>query len=283
MSLSESLSDEAQQVRSLVNGLQATDVSLHDRGFTYGDGVFRTIRINDGKLSFWDAHFIKLRDDAAALGLSCPDQAVLYQEAQQFLQVQSTGLLKIILTRGGGNRGYAIPLSAKPTRVLMCTALPQYPDHYLESGVDLALCRLRLGHQPRLAGIKHLNRLENVLARSEWQDQGFADGVLLDCDGWVIECTSSNIFCRFGNRLVTPDLSNCGVAGVTRGLILQKAPDIGLLTEIGHLALETLMSADEVLICNSAFGVWQVSNFNGKTWPTSDLAAQMRNLLSSHA
>lgn len=283
MSISEPLSDETQQVCSLVNGELAKDVSLHDRGFTYGDGVFRTIRIEDGKLCFWDAHFVKLHRDAASLGLSCPDQAVLYREAQQLLKVPSSGLLKIILTRGPGNRGYAIPPFVQPTRVMTRSALPQFPNHYAETGVDLALCRLRLGHQPLLAGIKHLNRLENILARSEWQGQDFADGVLLDSHGQVIECTSSNILCRFGNRLMTPDLSNCGVAGVTRDLILQNASDIGLVAEIGSMPLETLMQADDVMICNSAFGVWQVRNFNGKTWTRSGLAPQMRDLLSSLA
>jgi 4-amino-4-deoxychorismate lyase len=130
-----------------------------------------------------------------------------------------------------------------------------------------------------LAGIKHLNRLENVIARAEWQDNTIADGVLMDTTGHVIECTASNIFARFGNELHTPDLTACGVAGVTRQLILELSEKLSLQAKISHISLDRLKQADEVIICNSLFGAWQVRDLDQQHWPKLDLARQLRALL----
>jgi len=143
----------------------------------------------------------------------------------------------------------------------------------------LHLCELRLASQPKYAGIKHLNRLENVMARMEWSDASIADGLLLDARGNAIECTMSNLFARFGSSLCTPDLSLCGVAGITRQRILDMAPDFGLRPEVCEISLTKLMQADELLICNSLYGVWQVRTFNNRKWQKLDLADNIRKAL----
>ncbi len=220
-----------------------------------------------------------LSRDAHAIGLVCPPAQLLKDEIAQLGSGIHRAVVKIILTRGDSVRGYAIPSPSSLTRIVTLSAFPQYPADNYQDGVDLHLCELRLGVQPRLAGIKHLNRLENVLARMEWHDSRYADGLLLDMDGYVIECTASNIFIRNGNVLTTPDLSRCGVAGVTRQRILDQAPALGYETEVVRFDLTALMSADEVVICNSLFGVWQVRRLASQNWPEGHLARQLRLML----
>jgi len=128
-------------------------------------------------------------------------------------------------TGRGRERGYAVPVLAQPTRVVIKAPFPHYPEANFNEGVRLHLCNLRLSYQPQFAGIKHLNRLENVMARMEWTDNTITDGLLLDEKDRAIECTMSNVFARFGKSLVTPDLSLCGVAGITRGRILRSLGD----------------------------------------------------------
>ena len=156
---------------------------------------------------------------------------------------------------------------------------PQYPEANFNEGVRLHLCNLRLSYQPQFAGIKHLNRLENVMARMEWTDNTITDGLLLDEQGRAIECTMSNIFVRFGKDLVTPDLSLCGVAGITRGRILEAVPQLGLSVKVTDLPLDKLMQADEIVTCNSLYGAWQVIALNRQNWQPQSLAKQLRQIL----
>lgn len=263
----------------LINGESNCGLSPLDRGFTYGDGVFRTLKIRQGLPGSWTLHYEKLEHDCGILGISCPSPELLLADISRLFTPEEEASAKIIVTRGTGPRGYAMPAATKTTRIVIREAYPDYPRRNFDQGVNLHLCELRLSHQPRLAGIKHLNRLENVLARSEWSDTTLVDGVLLDQDDLVIECTMSNIFARIGNSLVTPLLDKCGVAGVTRQRILDNAKNLGYVPEVSALPLEQLMQADEVIICNSLFGAWQVRNFNKQEWPRQDLAARLQTML----
>lgn len=264
---------------ALVNGRPDALISPADRGLAYGDGVFRTLPVIDGKPQVWALHYHKLSEDCSRLKLSCPSASDLLQDIQHLYADYASGVAKIIISRGAGGRGYAMTPGMASTRIVMRNAMPDYPSHYAEAGVQLTLCHLRLAHQPALAGIKHLNRLENVLARMEWQDAEIFDGILLDQQGLVIEGTMSNILLRFGFRLLTPDLRRCGVAGVTRDRILQLAPSLGMQAGVADISLDQLMQADEIIICNSLFGAWQVTRFNGNNWQPQPLAEQLRYLL----
>lgn len=264
----------------LINGRFDASLTPLDRGFAYGDGVFRTFPILGGKPHCWSRHIRRLEADCNGLGIVCPSEETLHSDMDTLCSGQTTdSVIKIVVSRGESTRGYAVPALAQPTRVMINAPYPQYPETVFSKGVALHLCKTRLGRQPRLAGIKHLNRLENVLARMEWVDVNIMDGLLLDEGGDVIECTSSNVFARFGNVLVTPDLSHCGVAGVTRDRIMQIAPTLGYLTEIRHLRLSELMDADEVIICNSLFGAIQVKSLTSVTWSIGVLASHLRELL----
>ena len=221
----------------------------------------------------------KLVEDCAALRIVCPPAALLLSELRQLFNSDEVAIAKIIISRGEGARGYAFVPSMTPTRVILKSAFPVYAELNFNQGVKLHICKLRLSYQPLLAGIKHLNRLENVLARMEWNDETIAEGLLLDKKDQVIECTMSNIFARFGNTMITPKLDQCGVSGVTRGQILEFLPQLGLHAEVKRLPLKKLLMADEVIICNSLYGAWQVRSVCDTSWPVLNLAKQIRDLL----
>ena len=268
----------------LINGGFSHTISPLDRGFSYGDGVFRTMLMRGGLPLDWPLHYQKLVADCAAIGIVCPSAELLMSDFQQLFSAEDVeenrlGVAKIIITRGEGERGYKPPAVTSPTRVLIKSAMPQYPSTYSEQGVHLHVCETRLGAQPKLAGIKHLNRLENVLARMEWSNEAIFDGLMLDAQENVIECTMSNIFARYKNLLITPDLSQCGVAGVTRQRILGLVNVLNLQVEMKSLPFDELLKADEVLICNSLIGAFQVTAINNHTWQAQALANNLRSLL----
>ena len=155
----------------LINGTPGSTINAEDRGLSYGDGVFRTLRMQAGRPVCWERQYAKLQRDCSAIKISCPSAPVLSGELQQLGKTQADGVAKIIITRGVSSRGYAPSAQSEATRILSVTPAATYPSDYAKQGVRVHVCKLRLGHQFLLAGIKHLNRLENVLAASEWQDQ----------------------------------------------------------------------------------------------------------------
>ena len=191
---------------------------------------------------------------------------------------KQAAVAKIIITRGEGNRGYAPPAITAPMRVVLKSAMPIYPEERFEQGVTLTVCETRLAAQPKLAGIKHLNRLENVLARMEWAgidtSADIADGIMLDAQGNVIECTAANIFARFSNTLITPSLQQCGIAGITRQRIIDLATTLKLKIAVETFDLDKLLIADEVIICSSLYGSWQVRNIQEKSIKTAGLSQE---------
>ena len=263
---------------TLIDGITADVVSANDRGLLYGDGVFRTLRRAGGVSLCWARQYRKLAADCAALHLGCPAAAELEAELECLPQ---DCVAKIIVTRGRAERGYAVVPDALPTRIVTSSSLPVYPRSHYTTGVKVHLCSLRLASQPRLAGIKHLNRLENVLARMEWNDPAIAEGLLLDAAGDVIEGTMSNVFCYRAGVLHTPDLSICGVAGVQRERILEYAAQSGMAVQVGKLPLDVLMEADEIMLCNSVIGVWPVREFNGRVWDKGGVVVRLRRLMEA--
>ncbi|MFM9913513.1 MAG: aminodeoxychorismate lyase [Methylophilaceae bacterium] len=266
----------------LVNGRFEGVLTPFDRGFAYGDGVFRTLVLQHGVPHCWPHHYRKLEEDCNALRIVCPSQETLRGDIVNLVNEadeHGQATIKIIITRGESARGFAVPPLAQPTRIVIKMPLPQYPETNFDVGITLHLCQTRLARQPRLAGVKHLNRLENVLARMEWLDSHITDGLMLDEGGDVIECISGNVFARFGDQLTTPDLSQCGVAGVTRARIMGLAPMLGYDLEVRHLRLSELMDADEVIVCNSLYGAWQVRHLANHTWQQGVLAAKLRERL----
>ncbi len=225
-------------------------------------------------------HYQKLVADCAVIGIVCPSAELFINDFQHLFTPEETAVAKIVVTRGEGERGYAPPAITMPMRVVVKSDMQYYKKANYTEGVHLYLCETRMAHQPLLAGIKHLNRLENVFARMEWKDDLIFDGLLLDSQNNVVECTMSNLFARYGNQLLTPPLNLCGVAGITRQSIMNISRSLNLNVEVGQLSLEYLLQADEVIICNSLYGAFQVRSLGEKKWPKQDTAASIRKLLS---
>lgn len=244
----------------IINGEINAQLPVQDRGLHYGDGVFETLAVVDKKPLCWDGHYHRLNTGCKRLGIYCPSTSTLNSEAASlFTENHHLAVLKIIITRGQGGRGYRPPVpETVPTRILGSYPWPDYPDKNYTEGINIRICQTRLGLNPVLAGIKHLNRLEQVLARSEWNQPDIAEGLMLDIDNNVVSGTTSNLFMVQNNTLITPDLSKCGINGVIRQHILGLAPGIGLKVKITVIKESELLQADEVFLCNSLIGVWTV-------------------------
>jgi 4-amino-4-deoxychorismate lyase len=249
----------------LINGESKEHIEISDRGFQYGDGLFETIEVRDGQAVFLERHLQRLNAGCQRLYIPFPDIEVLRFEAGELCRRSVGGthplraVLKIIITRGSGGRGYRQPDVIHPTRILSLHPYPDYPEVYRQQGIVVRICATRLGLNPALAGIKHLNRLEQVLARAEWNDSSIQEGLMLDVNGHVIEGTMTNLFYVKNNSLHTAILTQSGVAGITRGIIMKISVHHGLSVVEHEFTKDELLSADEVFVCNSIIGIWPVN------------------------
>lgn len=263
----------------LVDGVESAVVSALDRGLAYGDGVFRTLAIRRGVTLQWPRQYAKLAADCAAVGIVPPAEPLLREEVTRVARAEQHCALKVVVTRGPGERGYRYDAKAPAVRIVLSSPYPKYPRSYYDRGVRVRRCRLRLGDQPALAGVKHLNRLENVLARAEWTDSDIAEGLLLDNGDLVIGGTMSNLFIACSGTLVTPDLGRCGVAGVTRDRVVGAALARGVACTVGKVTWSDVLGADEAFLVNSLAGVWPVSELEGTMLSTGPLAGSVRRWL----
>jgi 4-amino-4-deoxychorismate lyase len=264
----------------LVNGKQGDSISIRDRGLLYGDGVFRTMRAFQGHILHWPLHYRKLQQDCAALDIPCLDFASLSAELNGLLLKHPDGVVKLIVTRGNGTRGYAPSTTVEPTHIWDVAPLPDYPADWPIRGVKARMCELRLSQQQRLAGIKHLNRLEYVLAAAESNDADVAEGLLMDANGNVIEGLRSNLFLVSRGKLVTPYLFRCGVAGVQRDRVMAWAAQYNTSLQVRDVGLDEVMNADEVFVVNSVIGLWPVRELGQRCWTDFAAAAQIRQYLA---
>lgn len=259
----------------LVNGELGNLISIRDRGFLYGDGVFRTMCVSNGQAQHWSLHYQKLQHDCTAIGIACPDFALLSAELENLLSNQTDCAIKLIVTRGISTRGYAPSMQTTPTHIWDVASLPDYPAEWATHGIKARLCQLRLSQQPRLAGIKHLNRLENVLAASEWNDAETAEGLLMDTDGNVIEGVRSNLFAVLNGTLITPSLLGCGVAGIQRDRVIAWANGNNVPLEIRALSWDEVINADELFIVNSLISVWPIRELEQRHWTDFTMAQRV--------
>ena len=245
-----------------VNGVIGAQVSPLDRGFAYGDGVFETCRMINAKIPLWDFHKERLLDSCKKLSIAVELHSVETQlkDLISFLGPENANAtVKITVTRGQGGRGYGVPDNISPTIVIGIFAATPYSDSYFSEGVVTQVCQLRLSCSQHLAGLKHLNRLEQILARAEWNDENIAEGILFDTYNHLVEGVFSNIFLVKNSELFTPDLSESGVAGVMRRVIVENiAPELAIKTHIGRYEIQDLINADEVFLCNSNYGIWPI-------------------------
>lgn len=249
---------------TLIDGEPAAQLPVSDRGLQYGDGLFETLAVQDGEPRHFARHLRRLAEGCRRLALPMPDAGLLQTEVRRLcVSAPARAVVKLMLTRGSGGRGYAPPAEPNVRRILTLHPWPEYPRSLATQGVRVRLCRTRLGLNPALAGIKHLNRLEQVLARGEWTDPDIREGLMCDQEGRPVEGTMSNLFVLAGQRLSTPPTSGCGISGIMRERVLEHAPALGLSPLVEPLSMQSLSEADEVFLTNTLIGIWPVRELIG--------------------
>ena len=251
-----------------IDGVVSDVIAADSRGLAYGDGVFRTLLAIDGVVQRFDAQYARLAADAAALELDAPDAATLHADSQAVLA--DSGLaqaaLKWMLVRASGTRGYR-STTRTCMRIVSAAPAPVYPPALWRDGAVADIAPFTLAMQPRLAGLKHLNRLELVLASRDWPD-GIDERLLCDAEGFLVGGTRSNLFWLKQGALYTPALDRCGIRGMMRGEVLALAARVGLAVHEVREPATTLHDADEVFICNALIGLWPLRRIG-----TQDYAA----------
>jgi 4-amino-4-deoxychorismate lyase len=248
---------------SLFNGAPAVALA-HHRGLHYGDGVFRTCLIYDSQINDLDEQLKKLLSDAARLELTLANPAALRGEALALAGGEERGVLKMLLIRSGAQRGYRSE-DRQADRLLCRYAAPRYPAAFWDEGIVAGRSRFKLASQPALAGIKHLNRLEQVLASRDLYD--FDELILPDDQDRPVCGSRTNLFWARTDSLYTPPLDHCGVAGVTRDKVLRAAEACGIRTEVRAGSWADLEAADEAFVTNSVIGIWPLARLDARTWP----------------
>lgn len=270
-----------------IDGAESSSINPADRGLAYGDGLFETMRGENGAVPLLDLHLRRLKLGCDVLALRGVDAHLavaverLKTEMRELAETaDSAYVIKLIITRGVGGKGY-IPDTAvtSPTIILRITALQ--PDlTKQEEGTKLQLCRWRLSLSPLLAGIKHLNRLEHVMAAQELSGQDGAQGLLTDANGRVIESLHHNIFIVKRDELITPRINMSGVKGVMRALIIERlAPAIGLAVSEQELSIDDVIGSQEVFLCNSIHGIWPVIEFRSSVWRPGTITRRLQESL----
>ena len=265
----------------LINGDIQNTVDMTDRGFQYGDGLFETIQIWKEKPLFLTQHLARLALGCQRLGIPQIDDALLREEIEKTLLHQPQhAVLKIIITRGKGGRGYRQPDIIIPTRVISLHPFPTFPADFSRQGINVRICQTRLGLNPALAGIKHLNRLEQILARAEWHDTSIQEGIMLDINNHVIEGTMSNLFYVNSGCLYTALLKDNGVAGIIRDWIIHFARQVNLNVFEKTITLDDIYAADELFVCNAIIGIWGIRRLENKHYTIGLITQQLQQALN---
>lgn len=266
----------------LINGQWLNQLDYADRGFQYGDGLFETMVYRNGQILFWNEHLQRLYQGCKRLKLTPVNEHQWLDDLKQLkshIDV-SQAVIKLMLTRGSGGRGYRYSTaSTETTRIVAQHPWPQYPDS-VRHGVRLCICKTPVTVNTALAGIKHMNRLDNVLARNEWQDPEVVEGLMLDDVKNVIEGTMSNVFMVKNNVLLTPSLSRAGVQGIIRDKIIDLAMKNAIEIEETTISLDDLFTMDEIFVTNSLIGIWPVNQIENTLFKQHTFSKLFSDLLA---
>ena len=263
-------------VRVLVNGRPQAWIAHADRGFRYGDGLFETVLLLSGTAPLWQRHMARLALGCERLGIATPDVTELQRQASQVAADLPRAAVRITVSRGQGTRGYAPQDAVQVTCVVEAAPAPTGRAEDYRDGVRLHGCEIRLASQPRLAGLKHANRLEQVLARSEWSDPEVFEGLMCDADDHAISATAANLFAVLDGVLVTPALDRAGVAGVTRAEVLARRPR----AIVRELPRAELLRAKEVFLTSSLRGILPVRAIDTATFAVGPVTRELQSAWS---
>jgi len=261
---------------TLVNGRQTDQISVHDRGLAYGDGVFETLLTIFGEIPLWNYHLARLERSLTQLDIKPFDSSLLPGILKKHTDSSCHQIIKITITRGVGPRGYAPPAHIKPTTII--TIMDREPDldGNINDGVKVSFCDTCYSRQAKLAGIKHLNRLEQILARSEIVQSGLDEGIMLDQMGNVISATMHNLFLVKDGAIITPDLTYSGVAGVMREFVIGLAHDANIPVNIKEVSKDELLSSNELFLTNSIHGIWPICELDSTIISVGEITSRLR-------
>jgi 4-amino-4-deoxychorismate lyase len=257
--------------RLRVNGEDSRQVDATDRGLQYGDGLFETIAVVGGTPRLHAAHLERLLRGCARLDIG-PVAESLIEEDVAAVSGPGDSVVKLIVTRGPSGRGYRPPRGCSPTRV--AAGFDVEPGAFASAlpGLRVRTCRTRLGRNPALAGLKHLCRLEQVIARGEWQDDAVGEGLMLDEGGHVVCGTQSNLFVVKDGRLITPSVALAGVEGVMRRTVLEWAGSSGIDVAVQDLHAKGFDEVEEVFVTNALWGARAVLELDGRQLRLGEVA-----------
>jgi len=239
----------------LIDGKKQSKASIFNRNTQFGDGLFETCLVENKKLLFWSNHFERMKLGCDRLKISMIDETLWLSDIKKAFSLMKIDncIVKLVLSRGESLRGYSYKDNIRPIRI---TIVSELKKNNQDKGFSLEFCNSGYNSNPKLAGIKHCNRLEQVIARAGIKVD---DGIMLDENENVVSVTQGNIFCVQGNRLITPNLDKCGIEGTRRAVILKIAVDLGFDINIKNLSVAELLRSDEVFISNSIQGVGPVN------------------------
>ena len=262
----------------LINGNPLKSINPFDRGLSYGDGVFRTFLVKNGCPINWDMHYEKLKVDARILKIKVPTKIELLLDIKKLFSLNKSYIGKVIITRGVSNQGYQYKKNIENTRIVLKINYKKINHVLYSNGVKLQVCKTRVAHNEVYAGAKHLNRIDNVLAKAELKNTVF-DGVMLDKNGYINECVSSNIFAWYGKFVISPKQKSGGVSGVSQQIIIKNANSLGFKFKYQDIKLEKLKQADEVIITNSVFGAFYVNQIEETKWKEGIFTSLIRDFI----
>lgn len=261
--------------RWLINGVAADVIPADDRGLAYGDGLFETMALRDGRIRFMDAHLNRMLGGCARLGIPFSVDEALRDDLNAMVADQVEGILKLIVTRGLGQRGYAPPDPASPNCFIGFAATDSSGEP--RKAARVRYCATPIARNPVLAGMKTLNRLEQVIARSEWStSDGFDEGLMLNDRGEVVCGTMTNLFLIRGGRLLTPLLDECGVEGVMRSQVLKVASAMQIEVRECHVRPSDIRSADGAFLTNALAGIWPIGDIDGRVLSAHPLVQSLQ-------
>jgi 4-amino-4-deoxychorismate lyase len=262
------MNNKASKTRLLVNGElynedQAACISPQDRGLQFGDGVFETIACRKNQLEFWDYHYERMQQGCEKLQMECPSETRLLGDITKILHSDEDSVVKIIVSRGISARGYRPDPDASVSRICFVSPLMSVSGQPL----DVVMCHHRLPDESETGGIKHCNRLDQVMARLEWDSSGADEGLLCNFSGDIISGTMSNIFIIYDQKLITPDLAgSAGVAGTVRRAAIEAARELGIEILVSKVKQKDIQTAQEVFLTNSLMLIAPVKTLQNKSF-----------------
>ena len=261
----------------LINGKKQTKLSVFNRLTQFGDGLFETCLVKEGRLLLWSEHFLRLEKGRTQLKINPVSEKQWLKDIAKALSITKLdqAVVKIILSRGESQRGYGFEKDIKPTRVIIVSAAPRKTS----SQYTLTTCQSGYTTNQLLSNIKHCNRLEQILARVDLHSD---ECIMLDDNGCVVSVTQGNIFALKSGVLLTPSLDECGIEGTRRSAILKIANDLGLKVNVGAITLKELYKCDEVFVTNSVIGMKSITKINHKVFTQQEETKRLSHAFNKH-